>query len=152
MKSDILLRVGNSFLGLLAGDFALLILTVLNALHISLLLHGQLKAQLLTALGWFIPVAIVSIVGWMMIGVPVVLIISTERLLKATWWLILIIGALIGPLALLVIFLLLSRGMPRSETFTNTGFFWVCASLISTVAFGIYCALVRRSAGSGAGD
>ena len=144
MKSDNLLRVGYSFFGLLAGDAVLLILALLNALQISLLLHGQLKAQFLTAVGWFIPIAIVSIVGWMMIGVPAVLIISTGRILKTAWWLILLVGALLGPLALLIIFLLLSRGMPSGETFTHTGFLWTCASLISTVAFGIHCAMVRQ--------
>lgn len=144
MKRDHLLRIGYSFFGLLAGDTALLILALLNAFHISLLLGGQLKAQLLTAVGWFIPVAIASIAGWMMIGIPVVLIISTGRILKTTWWLILLVGALLGPLALLIIFLLLSWGMPSGETFTHTGFLWTCASLISTVAFGVHCAFVRQ--------
>jgi hypothetical protein len=152
MNNDRLLRIGYSFFGLLAGDAALLILAILNALHISLLLHGQLKAQFLTAMGWFIPIAIVSIIGWMMIGIPAVLIISSERILKTAWLLILLGGALLGPLALLVVFLLLSRGMPNSGTFTNTGFLWACASLISTVAFGVHCALVRRSARSHIGN
>lgn len=152
MKSDRLLRVGYSYLGLLAGDFAVLILSLLNAFHISLLMRGQVKAQLLTAMGWFIPIAIVSIVGWILIGIPVGLIVSTRWILKATFWLILSVGALLGPLALLIIFLLLSLGMPSAETFTHTGFLMACASLISTVAFGVHCVLVRRFAGSGAGD
>ena len=152
MKSDWLLRVGFSFLGLLAGDAALLILALLNFLHISLLLHGQLEAQFLTALGWFIPIAIVSIIGWMMIGVPAVLIISTGRILRTSWWLILLLGVLLGPLALLVVFLLLSRGMPNGQTFSHTGFLWACASLISTVAFGVHCSMVRRSVRGGADD
>jgi hypothetical protein len=148
MKLDHLLRVGYSFFGLLAGDAALLILALINAVHISLLLHGQLGAQCLTALGFFIPAAIVSIAGWLIVGVPAALILSPQRILQASLWMILGVGALLGPAALYVIFLLLSRGMPRGETFTNTGFVWACSSLISTVAFAVHCALLRRHARS----
>ena len=153
MKSDRLLRVGYSFLGLLAGDAALLFLGLFNALRASLLQHGKLMSLMFrSALEWFIPVVIVSIVGWLVIGVPAVLMISTGRILRTSWWPILMLGALLGPLALLVIFLLLSRGMPSGQTFSHTGFLWACASLISTVAFGLHCALVRRSASGGADD
>ena len=148
MRLDHLLRVGYSFLGLLAGDAVLLILALLNALHISLLLHGQLKAQCLVALGFFIPVAIVSVVGWLVVGIPAALILSPRRLLHTSLWPLLIVGALLGPAALFVIFLLLSRGMPKTETFTNTGFVWACSSLISTIAFAVHCALMRRDARS----
>ena len=75
MKSDNLLRVGYSFLGLLTGDAMLLILFLLNALRTSLLPNGQLKAQCLTAVGSFIPIAIVSVIGWLAVGVPVALIL-----------------------------------------------------------------------------
>ena len=146
MKLDHPLRVGYSFFGLLAGDAVLLILTVVNALHISLLLHGQLKAQFLIALGSFIPVAIVSVVGWLIVGVPAVLSLSPRRVLQAPLWLLLSLGVVLGPAALFVIFLLLSWGMPKAETFTNTGFLWACSSLISTVAFAVHCALMRRHA------
>lgn len=146
MKLDYLLRVGYSFFGLLAGDAVLLILALMNALRISLLLHGQLKAQCLTALGFFIPAAIVSVVGWLVVGIPAVLILSPRRILQASLWLLLVLGVLLGPAALFVIFLLLSPGMPKAETFTNTGFLWACSSLISTIAFAVHCALMRRYA------
>jgi len=151
MKSDNLLRVGYSFLGLLTGDAVLLILTFLNALRTSLLLHGQLKAQCLTAVGSFIPIAIVSVIGWLAVGVPVALILPSRRIFQSPLWLLLLVGVLLGPVALFVIFLLLSRGMPTSETFTHTGFLWGCASLISTVAFAVHCGLVRQCAGDDAG-
>lgn len=146
MKSEHLLRVIYSFFGLLAGDAALLILTLLNAVRLSLLLHGQLKAQCLTAVGSFIPIAILSVVGWLAVGVPAVLILSPRRILQSSLWLLLLLGAVLGPVALFVIFLLLSRGMPTAETFTHTGFLWACASLISTVAFAVHCALVHMCA------
>jgi hypothetical protein len=110
------------------------------------LLHGQLKAQFLTAMGFFIPVAIVSVAGWLAVGIPAVLILPTGRIVKSSLWLLLLLGALLGPLALFLVFLSLSRGMPATETFTHTGFLWLCSSLISTVAFGVYCLLVRRYA------
>lgn len=146
MRSDRLLRVGYSFLGLLAGDAALLVLVVFNALRTSLLQHGRLMGLLLQmSLEWFSLVAIVSIAGWMMVGVPAVLILSANRIVKTARWQLLLAGALLGPLALMIVFLLLSRGKVSSEIFTNTGLFWICASIISTIAFGVHCALVRRS-------
>ena len=149
MKGDRLLRVGYSFLGLLAGDAALLLLVLFNALRASLLQHGRLMALLLrSALEWFGLVAIVSIVGWMMVGVPAVLTLSTGRILKTAWWQLLLVGALLGPIALLIVFLLLSRGQLSRETFVSTGFFWACASVISTIGFGVHCAFVRRWARS----
>lgn len=143
MKLDPLLRVGYSFFGLLAGDAALLMLFLLNGLHASLLVHGQLRAQCLTALGSFIPIAIVSVAGWLVIGVPAVLILSPRRVLRFPRWLVLVAEALLGPLALIVIFVLLKPGLPTSETFTNTGVLWACACLISTVAFAVHCSIVR---------
>lgn len=146
MKLDHLTRIGHSFFGLLAGDAILLILALINALRTSLLLHGQLKLQCLTAFGFFIPVAIASVVGWVVVGVPAVLVLSPQTIARSSRWLLLLLGALLGPLALFVIFLLLKPGMPKAETFTNTGFLWACASLISTVAFAVHCALMRRDA------
>ena len=144
MKGIPLLRVGYSFFGLLAGDAALFILFLLNALRASLLLHGQLKAQCLTAFGSFIPIAIVSVPGWLAVGVPAVLILSPQRVLQSPLWLLLAVGALLGPIAFFVIFLLLSPGLPAAETFTNTSLLWACASLISAVAFAVHCALLRQ--------
>jgi hypothetical protein len=144
MLGDYVLRVGYSYLGLLAGNVASLLLFLLNAFRASLLSHGQLKAQCLAALGSFIPIAIVSIVGWLAIGIPAVLILSPQRALQSPLWLLLAIGALLGPVALFAIFLLLSPGLAAGETFTNTGLLWACASLISTVAFAVHCALLRH--------
>lgn len=144
MIGDYALRIAYSYLGLIAGNAALLLLFFLNAFRTSLLLHGQLKAQCLAALGSFIPVAITSIVGWLAIGIPAVVVLSPQRISQFPLWLLLVIGALLGPIALVTIFLLLSRGLAAGETFTNTGPLWACASLISTVAFAVHCALVRR--------
>ena len=151
MKSDHLFRVGTSFFGLLAGDAVVLTLALLNDLRASLFLHGQLKAQCLTTIGSFIPIAIVSVIGWAAVGVPAALILSPKWILQSSIWLLLLLGTLLGPLALIVIFLLLSRGMPVAETFTHTGLIWVFASLISTVALLVHCALVRQCALADAG-
>lgn len=148
MSLDYLLRIGYSFLGLLAGNAVLLILAFVNALQISLVLHGQVEAQCLTALGFFIPIAIVSVVGWLVVGVPAILILSPRRILRSSAWPLLIVGALLGPAALFGIFLLLRPGLPKEETFTNTGILWFSASLISFVAFAVHCALMRRYARS----
>ena len=151
MKSKHLLLVCYSFTGLLAGDAALLIFLFLNALRTSLLLHGQLKAECLTAVGSFIPIAIVSSVGWLVVGVPAVLILTPTRIRQTSSWLLLFLGTLLGPFALFVIFLLLSRGMPKAEIFSHTGFLWACANLISTVAFPVHCALALRCVRDDAG-
>ena len=148
MSLDYLLRIGYSFFGLLAGNAVLLIFALVNALHVSLLLHGQVKAQCLTALGFFIPIAITSVAGWLIVGVPAVLVLSPRRILQSPPWPLLFFGALLGPAALFAIFLVLSPGMPKQETFAHTGFLWVSASLISCVAFAVHCALMRRYARS----
>lgn len=80
---------------------------------------------------------VVSIVGWLVVGIPAVLMLSPRRILRASLMRLLTVGVLLGPAALLVIFLLLSLGMPKAETFTNTGLLWASSSLISTVPYTI---------------
>ena len=144
MIGDYVLRVGYSHLGLLAGNVALLLLLLLNALRASLWLHGQMKVQLLAALGSFIPIAIFSVAGWVAVGVPVVLLFSSRTIARVSSGILLLIGAPLGPLALLLILVWLNHGQPGAVSFSRTGFLWECASLISTVAFAVHCTFVRH--------
>jgi len=144
MIRDYVLRVGYSYLGLLAGNVALLVLLLLNAFRASLWLHGQMKMQLLAALGDFIPIAIVSIVGWVAVGVPAVLLFSSRTIARVSSGILLLIGVPLGPLALLLIFVWLNHGQPGAVSFSRTGVLWESASIISTVAFAVHCTFVRH--------
>ena len=142
MIRDYVLRVGYSFLGLLAGNGALLLL-LLNEYLGSPWLHGQI----LPAPGVLIPIiliAIFSIPGWLAIGVPVALLFSPRTIARVSRGILLLIGVPPGPLALLLIFVWLSHGQPGAVSFSGTGALWACATIISTVAFAVHCTLVRH--------
>ena len=51
----------------------------------------------------------------------------------------LLVGAVLGPLALLIIFVLLAHGhLEFPGTFKGTGSLWAFSILVSTVSFGLY--------------
>lgn len=144
MTGDYVLRIGYSYLGLLAGNGVLLLLLLLNAFSGSLLLHGQMKMLFLAALGQFIPMAIFSIPGWLAIGVPVALLFSSGTIASVSSGTLLLIGVPLGPLALLLILVWLNHGQPGAVSFSGTGPLWACATIISTVSFAVHCALLRQ--------
>jgi len=56
----------------------------------------------------------------------------------------LLVGAVLGPLALLIIFVLLAHGhLEFPGTFKGTGSLWAFSILVSTVSFGLYVALLK---------
>lgn len=144
MKGDHLRRMGYSFLGLLAGNIALLLLFLFYALRTGMVLHSQLKFQFWSQIEAFFVFTLFSIVGWLVVGVPAVSILSSQSTARLPQLALLPIGALLGPLALLVIFVLLGRGRITAGIFTETGALWLYAAIISTIAFSVHCLLVRR--------
>ncbi len=89
--------------------------------------------------------AVFSFVGWMLIGLPVVLLFPARSIARLSWPLRLMLGAALGPLALLVIFVLLGRGhMDARAGFRGTGFLWCYSIVVSTVSFLVYAALLNR--------
>jgi hypothetical protein len=115
-------------ISLLAGDIALLFL----------LFPG--------ALGLFPMYALFSILGWLLVGVPFVLAFPARLLSRVAWPLCLLIGALLGPLALLLIFVVLSalQGTLGKFSLDHTETLWPFSILVSTVSFLVYAVLLRR--------
>lgn len=90
-----------------------------------------------------------SIVGWVVIGIPVAIMFPV-RLLKQRLWpaVSFVIGAGLGPLALLPVFVVWSGVNSRNlRNFTFgpiTKDLWVFSIIVSTVSFLVYAALVRK--------
>ena len=122
-----------AFYGLLAGDTALLLL----------LLPGFARAA-----GVLILYGIFSFVGWAMIGLPVALGVPPRFLCRLSWPPRLLVGAALGPLALLAILAILAArgGTLKTLSLANTGVFWPMSMLVSTTSFIVYTALLRRQA------
>ena len=73
------------------------------------ILAGEPARTLPDAVETFILYAIFSLVGWMLVGLPATLLFPARSITRLSWPRALIVGATSGPIALLVIFALLSR-------------------------------------------
>jgi hypothetical protein len=102
-----------AFYGLLAGDIALFLL----------LLPGFAQAA-----GVLVLYGLFSFVGWAIIGLPVALGVPPRYLCRLSWPARLLIGAALGPIALLAIFLTLAEISGGLKTFrlANSGIFFRC--------------------------
>jgi len=96
----------------------------------------------------FLFLAIFSFVGWLFVGVPTVLLYPARSIVRLSWPLALVVGVALGPLALLMILLLLGHGhIYFSPGFAETGTEFAYSILISTVSFVVYVALLRKKVG-----
>jgi hypothetical protein len=136
-------------IGLLAGNAALLIYwtigPLIGALWGRVALLNAYRA-LPDTLGIFVIYAIFSILGWALVGLPIVLAFPARLLLRAPWPLCVLIGAVLGPLALLSIFVVIFAMQGRLSAFSlaHTEALWQFSVLVSTVSFLVYVALLRR--------
>jgi hypothetical protein len=135
MNAGPLRRIAYSFLGLLAGNAFLL----LWSLGLAIQYHNQFSVVLLFSPIYFI----FSAGGWAVMGIPLALAIPARVIVRMSWW-VLLIGAGSGPISLLLIFVMMSRGRFDAGTFMSTGVFSMFALVISTTASGVYSALLRR--------
>jgi hypothetical protein len=123
--------------GLLAGDVALFLY----------LLPASARN-----LGVFIVYCIFSLAGWTVIGLPVVLMVPPRLLCRLPLPRRLLIGAVLGPLALFLVFVLLfvvQRASGADHTtfsLAHSDTLWPMSMLVSTISFVVYTALLRRRA------
>lgn len=100
-------RASDSF----AGDAALLIVPLYNAVRLRtvlLTIHiGEANLALPNSKGIFLIYAIFSVIGWIFVGVPIVIALPERLLSRVPWLGCTFIGATLGPLALLIILLVL---------------------------------------------
>jgi hypothetical protein len=135
-------RLLFALVGLLAGNSALLLLFLLSAIRQSHTARQAWDAFIVDAL---FSVA-VSFVGWAVIGVPIALIPPTRFLSGSPWPLRLIIGAALGPLALLLASVAIATLRQQLSAFSLAGAetLWWFSIVVSTVSFEVYAALLRK--------
>jgi hypothetical protein len=142
-------RLAYALIGLLASDALLLLYLMQNALRVrSTLLTAQMgePAQAIpNAAQQFLLFAAFSFAGWLIVGVPTAMLFSGRSITRLPWPFALVVGASLGPLALLAILILLGHGyIYLSASFAETATQFAYSILISTVAFSVYAALLRR--------
>lgn len=136
-------RLAYTLVGLLAGDVMLLFFLLQHAVHTTLL-EGEPASTIADAIQGFVLYAIFSLAGWLFVGLPTALIFPAGSITRLAWPLALIVGAVLGPPALLVIFLLLARSHIYVRNFAETGMPLAYSVLVSTVSFMVYSALLRK--------
>jgi hypothetical protein len=129
--------------GLLAGDLILLFFLLQRALHATLL-AGESAGTIADTVQTFILYAIFSFVGWMFVGLPGTLLFPTGSITRLSRPRALILGAIPGPIALLVIFALLSRSHIYFLSLAEISTLFAYTILVSTVSFMVYLALLRK--------
>lgn len=104
---------------------------------------GEPARQIPLALEIFVVYATFSFAGWLLVGVPTALFFRARSITRLPWTLRVVVGAALGPLALFIIFVLLSHGhLEFRGTFRSTGMLWVYSILVSSVSFVLYVALL----------
>jgi hypothetical protein len=140
-------RLAYAFVALLAGNTALFLFLLQNALRVRSMLvaeHMGEPARVIPAmLQQFVLYAMFSFLGWLLVGVPIAVFFRAGSIAGLSWPLALLIGAALGPLALLGIFPVLNRGHFPSS-FAHTGWFWCFSALVSTVSFAVYAGVLRK--------
>jgi hypothetical protein len=98
------------------------------------------------AVGLLMFYGIFSFLGWALVGLPIALGVSPRLLCRLTWPLRLLIGVALGPMAILIIFVILAVAGGTLKTFSlaNTGVIWAMSMLVSATSFVVYTALLRR--------
>ncbi len=144
-------RIAFSFAGLVAGNAIVLLYYLLISLReraMEIRMHMGEPARLVPKAFEISGVyAIFSVAGWVLIGVPFVLVLPGRRAARLNWPLRLLIGLMLGPLALFSILALLAHDHLSFAAFAHTEWFFLLAALISTTAFIVYVLLLRNDIG-----
>jgi hypothetical protein len=153
---NLIKRTAYAFVGLLVGDAILLLYLLQNAIRLRadlLALHmGEPGRQIPQAIQVFVLYARISFVGWLFVGLPIALLLPAHFIRRLPWPLRLLLGAALGPLALFLVFALVSdssraalaHGHMIPGMFTGTASLWPLSILVSTVSFVLYATLLRK--------
>jgi hypothetical protein len=132
-------RVAYAFVGLSSGD---------AMLRLYLLISWSPQPEMVT----LVIFAMFSFVGWLCVGLPIALVLPTRSITHLSWPLALVVGVVVGPVALLGAMLgifLTSYVCPIGFVSGMPGYMiskvepYAFSILISTVSFGVYVALLR---------
>ncbi len=80
----------------------------------------------------------------MLVGLPATLLFPARAITLLSWPRALIVGATVGPIALLIIFVLLSRSHIYFRNLAEISTLFAYTILVSTVSFTVYLALLRK--------
>ena len=137
-------------IGLTAGNAALFVYLLSSALRVRAALvnahMGEPHLALPQAWWMFRMYGMFSVAGWILVGVPIALAFPARLLLHLAWPVRMLVGATLGPLALLLIFAVLFAIQGRLSAFSlaHTESLWPFSILVSTISFLVYAALMRR--------
>lgn len=141
-------KIGYSFVGLLAGDAVLLLYMLSSAIKTSVWLRsihmGEPNRVIPDALEMFRLYGITSMIGWVLVGLPCVLLLRANFVARLHWLFVAMIGAGLGPVAFVTVSYSIT-GRRAAGIFRDGEMIWIISVLISAVAFAVYCALVRRA-------
>ena len=148
-------KIGYSFLGLMAGNAVTLAAFVLWNMLGRLDAFADIRKfwieEIIGTLGLFLMIWVVSMLGWVVVGLPVVLSLRTRTVAEFHGITAALIGAVLGLAAMLLSFLVMNGGKLDTALLSNpqaaraTAFYFCGAALISDVAFAVYCALVKAA-------
>jgi hypothetical protein len=146
-------RLAYAFVGLVAGDVMLLLYLMQNSLRARAWLisvhMGEPERQIPIALDLFIVYAMFSFAGWLFVGLPTAVFFPARSIARLSWPLALLAGAVLGPVALVTIFLLHDHGhIYLSSNVAESVTPYAYSSLVSSVCFVVYRALLRREKAS----
>lgn len=144
-------KIGYSFVGLLAGNLASLILLLCVALVLRVNSFEHIRKVwglgIGQALGWSVVIWIYSMPAWVVVGLPLVLLLRTETAARIYWPIAALIGTVLGVFAMLLIFFAMNGGHINRVALSEPGVrepFYL-AALIASVAFVIYCKLAKAA-------
>lgn len=150
-------KIGYSFVGLLAGNlvtvaaFTLCLALNLIPARAQWLTSPSLHSRLSMAMVCAVCFGIISLIVWVVIGLPVVLSLSAGFIVRLHWLLASLVGAVFGVVSLELFFMVVEGWRRTLDRLKDPGrapsdtTFLAIAAVIACVAWSIYCALVRRA-------
>ena len=144
-------RIVYAFIGLLAGNAAIVGYSLITSLWAPVRLHPfpsqpPVTHILIGYVGLILLYGPFLFLGWLVVGLPTVLLLPVRILNRLPWFAIPLIAAGMGLAAFLPIYLLFIGGHLTSDAlpFRRSGTYWFLALLASTAGFPTYCWLIRR--------
>jgi hypothetical protein len=106
---------------------------------------GEPEKQVSVALQVGTLYVVCSLVGFLVVGIPVALLLPAGFVARWPWLVTIAVGALLGPPALFATLVVLGGGSVHlSSSFRETGLLFAFSMLVSTVSFCVYVALLRK--------
>ena len=108
--------------------------------------YGPTRHPIAASLGIFVIYGTFSVLGWIFVGVPIAVAFPVRLLSRLAWPGRIVMGAALGPLALVLIFVVLFTIQSRRSAFSlaHTESLWPFSILVSSISFLVYAALLRR--------